>query len=63
MPVARPWGLLVLACACRSHPATGDDGKMHNFGFTTDLHLKFACKGGETFLTSCGAVVPDRPPK
>lgn len=29
--------------------ATGDDGKMHNFGFTTELHLKFVYKGGETF--------------
>ena len=27
----------------------GDDGKMHNFGFTTELHLKFTYKGGETF--------------
>jgi fibro-slime domain-containing protein len=29
--------------------AEGDDGKMHNFGFTTELHLKFTYKGGETF--------------
>jgi fibro-slime domain-containing protein len=29
--------------------AVGDDGKMHNFGFTTELHLKFTYKGGETF--------------
>jgi fibro-slime domain-containing protein len=29
--------------------AAGDDGKMHNFGFTTELHLKFTYKGGETF--------------
>jgi fibro-slime domain-containing protein len=29
--------------------AAGDDGKMHNFGFTTELHLKFVYKGGETF--------------
>jgi fibro-slime domain-containing protein len=29
--------------------ATGDDGKMHNFGFTTELHLSFTYKGGETF--------------
>jgi fibro-slime domain-containing protein len=29
--------------------AEGDDGKMHNFGFTTELHLKFAYMGGETF--------------
>ena len=28
---------------------TGDDGKMHNFGFTTELHLQFTYKGGETF--------------
>jgi fibro-slime domain-containing protein len=29
--------------------ATGDDGKMHNYGFTTELHLKFVYRGGETF--------------
>jgi fibro-slime domain-containing protein len=29
--------------------AAGDDGKMHNFGFTTELHLRFTYKGGETF--------------
>ena len=29
--------------------AEGDDGKMHNFGFTTELHLKFTYMGGETF--------------
>ena len=29
--------------------ATGDDGKLHNFGFTTELHVKFKYKGGETF--------------
>jgi fibro-slime domain-containing protein len=29
--------------------ATGDDGKLHNFGFTTELHLEFTYKGGETF--------------
>jgi fibro-slime domain-containing protein len=29
--------------------ATGDDGKSHNFGFTTELHLAFTYKGGETF--------------
>jgi fibro-slime domain-containing protein len=29
--------------------ATGDDGKQHNFGFTTELHLMFTYKGGETF--------------
>jgi fibro-slime domain-containing protein len=29
--------------------AAGDDGKTHNFGFTTELHLKFTYKGGETF--------------
>jgi fibro-slime domain-containing protein len=29
--------------------ATGDDGKPHNFGFTTELHLEFVYKGGETF--------------
>jgi fibro-slime domain-containing protein len=27
----------------------GDDGKLHNFGFTTELHLKFTYKGGEQF--------------
>ena len=29
--------------------ATGDDGKPHNFGFTTEVHLSFVYKGGETF--------------
>ncbi len=29
--------------------ATGDDGKQHNFGFTTELHLTFKYTGGETF--------------
>lgn len=29
--------------------ATGDDGKQHNFGFTTELHLKFTYNGGEQF--------------
>jgi fibro-slime domain-containing protein len=29
--------------------ATGDDGKPHNFGFTTEVHLEFIYKGGETF--------------
>jgi fibro-slime domain-containing protein len=29
--------------------ATGEDNKLHNFGFTTELHLKFTYKGGETF--------------
>jgi fibro-slime domain-containing protein len=29
--------------------AMGDDGKTHNFGFTTEVHLAFAYKGGETF--------------
>jgi len=29
--------------------ATGDDGKQHNFGFTTEVHLEFVYKGGETF--------------
>ena len=28
---------------------TADDGKSHNFSFTTELHTKFAYKGGETF--------------
>jgi fibro-slime domain-containing protein len=28
---------------------TGEDGKMHNFGFTTELHTKFKYAGGETF--------------
>jgi fibro-slime domain-containing protein len=29
--------------------AQGDDGKEHNFGFTTEVHLAFTYKGGETF--------------
>jgi fibro-slime domain-containing protein len=29
--------------------AMGDDGKSHNFGFTTEVHLAFTYKGGETF--------------
>ena len=29
--------------------ARGDDGQMHNFGFTTELHTKFRYQGGETF--------------
>jgi hypothetical protein len=29
--------------------ARGDDGQMHNFGFTTELHTKFRYLGGETF--------------
>ncbi len=29
--------------------AQGDNGVMHNFGFTTELHLTFTYKGGETF--------------
>ncbi len=29
--------------------ANGDDGKPHNFGFTTEVHLEFTYKGGETF--------------
>ena len=28
---------------------TGEDGKSHNFHFTTELHTKFQYKGGETF--------------
>jgi fibro-slime domain-containing protein len=28
---------------------TADDGKMHNFSFTTELHTRFAYNGGETF--------------
>jgi fibro-slime domain-containing protein len=27
----------------------GDDGKQHDFGFTTELHTKFMYRGGETF--------------
>lgn len=27
----------------------GEDGKSHNFGFTTELHTKFKYSGGETF--------------
>jgi fibro-slime domain-containing protein len=30
-------------------PATGNDGKPHNFSFTTELHTKFKYNGGETF--------------
>jgi fibro-slime domain-containing protein len=29
--------------------AQGDDGKQHNFGFTTEVHLTFTYNGGETF--------------
>jgi len=29
--------------------AMGDDGKQHNYGFTTEVHLEFVYKGGETF--------------
>ena len=29
--------------------ARGDDGQMHNFGFTTELHTKFRYQGGEIF--------------
>jgi fibro-slime domain-containing protein len=28
---------------------TADDGKLHNFSFTTELHTRFAYNGGETF--------------
>ena len=28
---------------------TGDDGKQHNFGFTTELHTNFQYMGGENF--------------
>jgi fibro-slime domain-containing protein len=28
---------------------TGDDGKQHDFGFTTELHTKFIYNGGEKF--------------
>jgi fibro-slime domain-containing protein len=27
----------------------GEDGKSHNFGFTTELHTKFKYQGGEVF--------------
>jgi len=30
-------------------PVVGDDGKPHNFSFTTELHTQFAYNGGETF--------------
>jgi fibro-slime domain-containing protein len=30
-------------------PRKGDDGKMHNFAFTTEVHTKFIYTGGETF--------------
>jgi fibro-slime domain-containing protein len=29
--------------------AIGDDGKMHNFSFTTEVHTQFLYSGGETF--------------
>ena len=29
--------------------AVGDDGKMHNFSFTTEIHTQFIYSGGETF--------------
>lgn len=29
--------------------AVGDDGKMHNFSFTTEIHTQFVYSGGETF--------------
>lgn len=28
---------------------TGEDAKLHNFGFTTELHIKFKYAGGESF--------------
>lgn len=28
---------------------TGEDNKVHNFGFTTEIHTKFTYKGGEKF--------------
>jgi fibro-slime domain-containing protein len=30
-------------------PHNGDDGKLHNFNFTTEVHTKFKYTGGETF--------------
>jgi fibro-slime domain-containing protein len=27
----------------------GGDGKLHNYGFTTELHIKFKYSGGESF--------------
>jgi fibro-slime domain-containing protein len=30
-------------------PIAGEDGKVHNFSFTTELHTQFAYNGGETF--------------
>jgi fibro-slime domain-containing protein len=30
-------------------PQLGDDGQLHNFNFTTELHTKFRYMGGETF--------------
>lgn len=32
--------------------ATGNDGRRHNFGFTTELHTKFQYDGGERFKFS-----------
>lgn len=30
-------------------PNVGDDGRLHNFNFTTEVHTKFEYTGGETF--------------
>ncbi len=36
-------------CTPDPNNCTANDGKMHNFSFTTELHTRFAYNGGETF--------------
>ena len=31
-------------------PSDGDDGKKHNFNFTTEVHTSFTYRGGENFM-------------
>lgn len=31
-------------------PSTGNDGKKHNFNFTTEVHTSFTYRGGENFM-------------
>jgi len=31
-------------------PSNGDDGKKHNFNFTTEVHTSFTYRGGENFM-------------
>jgi fibro-slime domain-containing protein len=42
-------GWLAPGVAGGDAPHKGDDGKMHNFNFTTEVHTKFKYTGGETF--------------